>query len=528
MDCIAGRHESIGMLEHRRLAISAVRLAVPVALLYLCADIVLNKLALGDGWQIFWPLNGVTIAILIMRPRSDWPLLLLAVSVGTGMGEYFDGNSISSTLVQRALSVLEVLLSAWLLPRFFSLTSWLRLPRLYLRFAGAVTLGPVISGLLASAYFHEIDALPLLTGFISWALADAMGIAATLPLVLALFCVETRAMHGTKQWLKCGGTLAVALPAMGVIFMTSRYPLIFVLYPLLMLVDWLLGLLGSSIALCGACVLAVFLTEHGYGPFVNIVGLGVSRNLAVQLYLGFHLLGFLPISILFVEQRRMDQELRQALARSAALASLDGLTGVANRRTLDSYMEEQWQLAARARMPVALLMIDADHFKQFNDQLGHQAGDECLRVLASTLKKQVARPSDLVARFGGEEFAVLLPFTPLEGAQRVAELIRAAVFDLGITRGDSLRTVEPGANTPFECMTVSIGCAALVAQANVDVRQLVELADRALYAAKRAGRNRVCSAESPAEVWRPGSSGIRKLQARFEALRLERERQSER
>jgi diguanylate cyclase (GGDEF)-like protein len=519
---IAGRLESIGMLGHGRLENSAVRLAVPIAVIYLCADTVLNKFALGDGWQIFWPLNGITIAILIMRPRSDWPLLLLAVSLGTGIGGYFDGNSISSTLVQRALSVLEVLLSACLLPRFFSLTSWLRLPLLYLRFAGAVTVGPVISGLLASAYFHEFHASPFLTSFNSWALADAMGIAATLPLVLALFSKETRAMHGAKQWLKCGGTLAVALAVMGAVFLTSRYPLIFVLYPLLMLVDWMLGLLGSSIALCAACVLAVFLTEHGYGPFANTAGLGVSQNLAVQLYLGFHLLGFLPISILFVEQRRMDRELREALARTAALASLDGLTGVANRRTLDSHMEQQWQLAARAGTCVALLMIDADHFKQFNDQLGHQAGDECLRVLAATLKKHVSRPSDLVARFGGEEFAVLLPATPLEGAQRVAELIRAAVFDLGINRGNSFRAVETATDTSFERMTVSIGCAALVAQASVDVRQLVELSDRALYTAKRMGRNRVCSADSAAEVWRPGSA-ILKLRSRIEAVRRKRE-----
>ncbi len=524
-DGITGRHESTGMFGHGRPEISAVRLAVPIAVIYLCADIVLNELALGDGWQIFWPLNGVTIAILLMRPRSDWPLLLLAVSLGTGIGEYFDGNSISSTLVQRTLSMLEVLLSARLLPRFFSLTSWLRLPLLYLRFAGAVTVGPVISGLLASVYFHEVDGLPFLTSFNSWALADAMGIAATLPLVLALFSVETRTTYGTKQWLKCGATLAVALTVMGAIFITSRYPLIFVLYPLLMLVDWMLGLLGSSIALCGACILAVYLTEHGYGPFANIVGLGVSQNLAVQLYLGFHLLGFLPISIMFVEQRRMDQELREALARTAALASLDGLTGVANRRTLDSHMEQQWQLASRAGTPVALLMIDADHFKQFNDQLGHQAGDECLRVLANTLQKHVSRPNDLVARFGGEEFAILLPATPLDGAQRVAELIRAAVFELGITRGDPFRTTEPGANAPFERMTVSIGCAALVARSSVDVRQLVELSDRALYTAKRMGRNRVCSADSAADAWRPGSA-ILKLRARIETVRRKRELRS--
>lgn len=514
------------MLGHGRPEISAVRLAAPIAAIYLCADIVLNQFALGDGWQIFWPLNGITIAILLMRPRSDWLLLLLAVTVGTGIGEYLDGNSISSTLVQRTLSVLEVLLSARLLPRFFSLTSWLRLPLLYLRFAGAVTAGPVISGLLASVYFHEVHALPFLTGFNSWALADAMGIAATLPLVLALFSVETRSMYGAKQWLKCGGTLAAALAGMGVIFMTSRYPLIFVLYPLLMLVDWMLGLLGSSIALCGACVLAVYLTEHGYGPFVNIVGLGVSQNLAVQVYLGFHLLCFLPISIMFAEQRRMDRELREALARTAVLAALDGLTGVANRRTLDSHMEQQWQLAARTGTPVALLMIDADHFKQFNDQFGHQAGDECLRVLANTMQKHVSRPNDLVARFGGEEFAILLPATPLEGAQRVAELIRAAVFDLGITRGDSFPTVQSGAGVSFERMTVSIGCAALVAQSSMDVRQLVELSDRALYTAKHMGRNRVCSADSAADAWRPGSA-ILKLRTRIEAARHKRELRSE-
>jgi diguanylate cyclase (GGDEF)-like protein len=245
---------------------------------------------------------------------------------------------------------------------------------------------------------------------------------------------------------------------------------------------------------------------------------------AVQLYLGFHLIGFLPISILFVEQRRMEKELRESLAQTAALASFDGLTGVANRRTLDGSLEEQWELAARSGAPLALLMIDADHFKQFNDQLGHQAGDDCLRALAATLKKHVTRPGDLVARFGGEEFAILLPDTPLEGAQRVAELVRAAIFDLGIARHESVETDVPEASAPLDRMTVSIGCAALLAGAGRDFRQLVELSDRALYLAKRTGRNRVCTATPDDEAWRPGSAA-RKLRARIEAFRLKRESQ---
>lgn len=509
------------MTEIRRMAPLQAWMAVLIALGYLAADLALNKFALGDGWEIFWPLNGVTVALLIMRPRSDWPLLLLAVSVGTGVGEFFDGNSATRSLVDRSLSVLEVLLSARLLPPFLGLNAWLRQPRLYRQFAAAVIAGPVVSGVLAATYYYEVDALSFSTGFNSWALADAMGIAATLPVVLATCSPETRSLRGVRQWLKCGATLVLALGMTAVIFSISRYPLIFILYPLLMWVDWTLGLLGSSLALWGACVLAVFLTERGLGPFADPAGLSLSRNLAVQLYLGFHLLGFLPISILFVEQRRMDRELREALQNTAALAALDGLTGVANRRTLDASIQEQWRAAVRGGTPLALLMIDADHFKQFNDRLGHQAGDECLRRLAKVLQTHVARPGDLVARFGGEEFAVLLPATPLEGARIVAELIREAVFELNISRGDSSPQAPVCALRQPDRMTVSIGCAAQIGAVTADVRQLVELADGALYTAKSMGRNRVCCAESAADVWRPGTA-LRKLRARLEASRIAR------
>ena len=514
------------MLE--RLAPRSTRLAglyaaLAVAGFYFIADNVLNKVALGDGWQIFWPLNGVTIALLIMRPRRDWPLLLAAVALGTGGGEYVDDNPLGSTILQRCLSVFEVSLSAWLLPRFISVESWLRSPGLYPRFAAAVIAGPTISGLLAAVYFHAVEAKPFVAAFNSWALADAMGIAAVLPLVLALRSTQISVLFNSNRWLVSIGTLAAAITVMTAIFATSQYPLIFVLYPLLMLVDWLLGLLGSSIALCCACIMAVFLTEHGYGPFANTAELGVSRNLAVQLYLGFHLIGFLPISILFLEQRRIRKELRDSLDRTTVLASLDGLTNVANRRTLDSHLEEQWRLATRGQTSLALLMIDADHFKEFNDCFGHQAGDECLRSIAMTLRAQVTRPGDLVARFGGEEFAILLPGTPLEGARHVGEAIRAAIADLSIAHPESAQLANDASTSQARHVTVSIGCAALVPRIDTQFRQLVELADQALYLAKRGGRNRVCVADWGAETWGPGEAS-RKLRARIEGLRLQRQR----
>ncbi len=493
------------------------------AILYFVGDMLLNKVALGDGWQIFWPLNGVTIALLIARPRARWPLLLTAVSIGTGVGEYIDGNEFGSMLVQRALSVLEVYVSAALLPRFHSLDTWLRQPRLYPRFAAAVTVGPTISGMFAAAYFHYLQGEPYFAAFNSWALADAMGIAAVLPVALALRSPEARSSLSPQRWLRTVATLAAAILVMLGIFMISHYPLIFVLYPLLMLVDWMLGLFGSSIALCCACVLMVFLTEHGYGPFAKPGDLGMSRDLAVQLYLGFHLLGFLPISILFLERRGMEQELRDSLARTAALASLDSLTGIANRRSLDECLHEQWQAGLVRKTPLALLMIDADHFKEFNDRLGHQAGDDCLRAIASALSAVVTRPGDVVARFGGEEFVAVLPDTTLDGARRVGEMLRSAVFQLAIAHPGAEKSGSAQAEVEPQRVTVSVGCAAMIPSAHSSYRQLVNMADEALYLAKRDGRNRVGVCESETETWHPGMA-TKKLWARIEALRQQRAR----
>jgi diguanylate cyclase (GGDEF)-like protein len=495
-------------------------LTAVVAVLYFAADCFLNRFALGDGWEIFWPLNGVTIALLIMRPVRQWPLLLAAVSLGTGGGEFLDGNSLPSTLIQRALSVIEVCVSASLLPPFQRLESWLSQPGLYLRFAASVVVGPAVSGAMAAVYFHSFEEQSLAAGFNSWALADALGIAAILPLVLALQSGRTGGVRAGKQVLLMAGTIGAAVAVMAAIFMVSQYPLIFVLYPLLMLVDWLLGILGSSIALCCACVMVVFLTEHGYGPFASTAALGMPRNLAVQLYLGFHLIGFLPVSILFLQQRRMDKELREVLVHTAELASLDGLTNVANRRTLDRQLEKQWQSAMQTRLPLSLLMIDVDHFKEFNDQFGHQAGDECLRALARTLGLVVTRPSDVVARFGGEEFAVLLPDTSSDGALHIAETVRSVVSDLVIVQ--PVQSEAPGrSNTQSQRITVSIGCVTLVPGETTPLRQLVESADRALYLAKRAGRNCVRIADQQ-EGWAPGSAA-EKLRARVDAYRLQRQ-----
>lgn len=177
----------------------------------------------------------------------------------------------------------------------------------------------------------------------------------------------------------------------------------------------------------------------------------------------------------------------QALARSyeamSSLAAVDALTGVANRRELDKRLEQECARARASRRPLSLLMIDIDHYKLFNDSYGHVAGDECLKRIAELLAQHEQRPADLAARFGGEEFILLLPETDAASAARVAELICSGIQSLQLRHERS----------PYGCVTVSIGLTTSSDDA-VCAKSLLSAADRALYAAKQGGRNRYVKA----------------------------------
>jgi diguanylate cyclase (GGDEF)-like protein len=181
-------------------------------------------------------------------------------------------------------------------------------------------------------------------------------------------------------------------------------------------------------------------------------------------------------------------EVEAANARLAQLVREDALTGVANRRRFDEALDEEWRRAVRARTPLALILVDVDFFKAFNDRLGHPAGDACLQDVARAVREASHRAGELVARYGGEEFAVLLPGASSAGARAVAENLRQKVEALGVPHPDS-------AAAP--CVTVSAGVAWAEPVAEDRAGSLVAAADRALYAAKQAGRNRVEAAAGP-------------------------------
>ncbi|MDR3600585.1 MAG: diguanylate cyclase [Desulfosporosinus sp.] len=164
------------------------------------------------------------------------------------------------------------------------------------------------------------------------------------------------------------------------------------------------------------------------------------------------------------------------------LSTLDGLTGIPNRRHFDQAIERYWKTALREQLPLSLLMIDIDNFKAYNDTYGHVKGDDCLILVAKTLASSVKRPDDFVARYGGEEFCVVLPNTDKKGAFHVAETMRKSI---------EMLTLKQHHSHVDECVTISLGIAEIIPKPFDSIANFINNADSALYLAKQLGRNKV-------------------------------------
>jgi diguanylate cyclase (GGDEF)-like protein len=250
--------------------------------------------------------------------------------------------------------------------------------------------------------------------------------------------------------------------------------------PQLVLMDVRLGGGGDGIEAArriseigGAAV--VFLTAHSDDATLN-------RALAVSPY-GYIVKPFrareLKVAIELAVAKHAQERLEAE--KLSELALTDPLTGLANRRRFDAALLAEYERAIREQHPLALLIVDIDHFKALNDTRGHAAGDECLKAVACALRDHCSRPGDLVCRWGGEEFAIVLPGNDRQGAAHVARELVEAVAALRLNHGNS------GAASH---VTISVGAASVMPSSAFDAQDLVRSADDALYAAKQSGRNR--------------------------------------
>jgi diguanylate cyclase (GGDEF)-like protein/PAS domain S-box-containing protein len=548
--------------------------------------------------------NGALLGILLTAPRRRWPGLLAAGLLGNLASSLLLGDPPSLLAREVLYNLAEVLIAAWPLRHDRHSLEPLAPGRTFWRFAlFAIVLAPLSVGLLVAGDAHYLAGEDFSRALNTWVSAQALGFATLTPAIYAfrLDALSVLRRRGSTLPLLLG-LVAVACVSV-LVFGQTSYPLLFLLYPPLLLVALQGGFAGTTLSVLLVVALAVAFTEGGRGPFMLLQVTGpVERYRMMQLFFASLLLSMFPIVatiagrqrdlraveeiknrlrvlaeyssdiILLTDQasrrlyvspavrevlgwteeeflqqsylhgvhpddvervrgllsegadwhrltlvyrcqradgqeiwletqtskfregahegrvvtmrditrrRHAELALERANHELASLVWTDGLTGLANRRRFDEALASEWSRALRGRYPLAVLLMDVDHFKLFNDRYGHQAGDHCLITVAQTLGSGVTRSSDLAARYGGEEFAVILPATGVDDAARLAERIRQTITLLLLDHRGS----------PYGVVTVSMGVAGAVPHEGGSVHDIVRAADEALYISKREGRN---------------------------------------
>jgi diguanylate cyclase (GGDEF)-like protein len=277
--------------------------------------------------------------------------------------------------------------------------------------------------------------------------------------------------------------LTYSMVATTFVLMDSSDPLIFFMFPTFLLVTFRLGLPGTVVNIFLFTSMAIGFTVKGYGPLMLIAGehMLLHRIVIAQVFAAVAIFTMFPVAALLEEKEDLQKSLSASEIRYRNLAYVDELTSLPNRRAFNVELENGWSDATAQGKELALVILDADLFKQYNDNAGHLGGDDCLRSIARVTASVVEAAKGFAARIGGEEFAVILPGTNVRQALEVAEEIRHRVVSLALTHPAS----------PCGVQTVSLGVAVWMPQSGEAPIELVKAADQALYSAKLAGRNQV-------------------------------------
>ncbi len=456
---------------------------VSLAAVYFAAAKLALLVAIPPGYATaVWPPSGIALASLLLLGNRIWP--------GIWLGASLVNVTVQSSLVAATLmgagNTLEALAGAALVRATVGPPGAFRRGEDVVKFVVIAAASATVAASVAAAplaWVHSLESAELLWNWWTWWQGDTVGIIVVTPLILAW---AARVRPAWTPWKMAEGFILVSLLS-GVMYaifgagMASYVPSLPLTFAILPFVIWAaFRFQQREVATVNAlvCAMAVWFTLDGSGPFAQ-----GSLNESLLLLLAFMctvVTTGLVLNAAIADRGRAVEAMHRVLQDLREQTIRDPLTSLYNRRFLHDYLERELIRAKRERAPLALIMIDLDRFKRINDSAGHQAGDQVLVEVGALLKRHV-RGSDIACRYGGEEFAVVLPKTTLESARR-----RSAEICTAIRRAPDRLL---GA-------TASLGIALCPAHAT-DAEALLRAADHALYEAKRAGRNQVRIFDGP-------------------------------
>ncbi len=462
-----------------------IRLAwvLPLATFFSWLGIVLSHQS--EGIATIWLSNGLIFSLLITQPKRRWLSYFLAGLTADTLADVLYGDQFKLAFGVSLANSVEVVTSTLLLTRWFGYPLDLRRRRSLIGFL-------VISVIGATALTSALGAfwtLQLVPGsawwqmFRTWYLGDMLGMAVLAPLIIMVQQPGFFAMFDRRELQRTLLVLAAPIVVTTFVFTHSQDPLIFFIFPAFLLVAFRLGLPGTVVTIFLVTLMAIGFTIKGHGPLMLIAGqhMLLRRIVIAQVFAAAAIFTMFPVAAILEEKEALQRSLSASEARFRNLALKDELTGLPNRRAFNLQFERAWEEAFTARKHLGLIILDVDQFKQYNDVAGHPAGDACLRSIAQVVDRISEATQAIPARIGGEEFAIVLPDTTQERAREIAETVRLSVLDLALP--------HPAMDCGLQ--TVSLGVAVRLPLNEQKSIELIRFADKALYAAKLAGRNQV-------------------------------------
>lgn len=471
------------------IGLAGLRLVAMFGLLFVCSYLGIDLSRQSEGVATIWLTNGMLFGLVITRPRREWLGYFVAGLLADTAADRAYGDPLKVAAGVSVANSVEVVVSTLLLTRWFGHPLNLSKRRPLIGFLLASVLGAtaLASAIGATWTVQFVGAAPWWGTFRTWYFGDMLGMAILAPLV---FMMQRPGFFGMLRARELPRTLAVlAVPAVTAlaVFSHSSDPLVFFLFPALLLAVFRLGFPGTVLTIVMVALVSISLTVTGHGPLMLIGGEHALQHRIViaQIFLAVALFTTFPVAALLEERGQLQRSLQESEDRFRRLANSDELTGLSNRRAFNVQLEKLWGESLRRREPLGLLLLDADLFKSYNDLYGHVGGDECLRCIASVIAQTLEGGMGTAARFGGEEFAVILPGTAMERAKEIGEEICRAIAGMKLPHRGSANGMQ----------TVSVGVASRVPVWGEPVMELIAVADRALYRAKDAGRNCVVAGE---------------------------------